>query len=144
MMPASSRGRRGSGGSVSRAIMVALFALFALLVSTANALSATGSRVLVVVSSMSDLKQYSTMTKDLQQRGFQLSYRKVDDAKPALVSYEERQFDHIVFLADDAQSECSSGPSWKQCAYGALTVERSSVTMTRTSFRSGFAVPRQL
>lgn len=124
--------------------MVALFALFALLVSTANALSATGSRVLVVVSSMSDLKQYSTLTKDLQQRGFQLSYRKVDDAKPALVSYEERQFDHIVFLADDAQSECSSGPSWKQCAYSALTVGRSSLTPIRTSFRSGFAVSRQL
>ncbi|CAO1616143.1 unnamed protein product [Parajaminaea phylloscopi] len=87
---------------VSIAVCATALALVCLVIPV-QAISATGQRVLVVLGAKDQPARYSTLLADLDARGFQVSQRAVDQAHPALASYDERQFDHIVFLADDVQ-----------------------------------------
>lgn len=88
--------------------------LFSLFVSTTSALSAAGQRVLVVLSPSESKSQYSTFFGDLEARGFQISYRDISSG-PALEEYDERSFDHLVWLGEGIDCEyqrweLTSGP----------------------------------
>lgn len=80
-----------------------VFAFLVLLSTCAHAISATGQRVLVVFGSQDQSSRYSTFLNDLEKRGFQISQRRADESTPKLSVFDERRFDHIVFLADDVQ-----------------------------------------
>lgn len=92
-------------------VALLLCALAACLSLPARALSATGQRVLVVLpgGSSAESQQYSQFLGDLTERGFQLSYRSTEESGPKLVEWEELNFEHLVFLADEIRGECEGG-----------------------------------
>lgn len=101
--------------ATSRGLLAPLiaFLLLLLLTTPASALSASGQRVLVVTSSSGEAAHYSALSSHLEGRGFSVAHRRAQggDAAQKLTEFDERRFDHIVFLADDVKSGCPRAPA---------------------------------
>ncbi|KAL8893232.1 MAG: hypothetical protein Q9192_005471, partial [Flavoplaca navasiana] len=67
--------------------------------SVVHALSSTGNRLLVVTDdSAIDKEKYSTFWRDLESRGYRLSFESPKNDKLALFQHGERAVDHIILL----------------------------------------------
>ncbi|KAL8834262.1 MAG: hypothetical protein Q9176_007588 [Flavoplaca citrina] len=78
-----------------RLLVLLLLALF----SVVHALSSTGNRLLVVTDdSAIDKEKYSTFWRDLESRGYRLSFESPKHDKLALFQHGERTVDHIILL----------------------------------------------
>ncbi|KAA6414160.1 MAG: Dolichyl-diphosphooligosaccharide- glycosyltransferase subunit [Lasallia pustulata] len=73
------------------------FLLLALL-SLVQALSSSGSRLLVVIEEAAEKEKYSQFLGGLEDRGFKLSYESPKNDKLALFRLGERVYDHIILL----------------------------------------------
>jgi oligosaccharyltransferase complex subunit beta len=57
-----------------------------------------GKRVLVLLDSLSMQQSYSVFFKELEGRGFKLSFFTADDAALTLTVYGEYSYDHLIIL----------------------------------------------
>jgi oligosaccharyltransferase complex subunit beta len=72
--------------------------LAALWATCACALSAAGSRLLVVLDDVDDTKPYSHFFGDLEGRGYQITYETPKSESVALFHLGQRTYDHVVFF----------------------------------------------
>ncbi|KAL1958681.1 hypothetical protein VTO42DRAFT_4024 [Malbranchea cinnamomea] len=63
-----------------------------------NALSSSGNRLLVIQDQGSEKELYSTFWKDLESRGYSLSFESPKNDKLSLFRHGERAFDHLIIL----------------------------------------------
>ena len=99
----------------SRHLVCALVSLLAFAVSVLGR-SSSGSKVLVVLESKLDQADYSLFFDGLKgefpachlylfpanrriERGYELSFRGPKDVEPALLQYDEPQFNHVILFA---------------------------------------------
>ncbi|KAK5144553.1 oligosaccharyl transferase glycoprotein complex, beta subunit [Rachicladosporium monterosium] len=75
-----------------------LFGLALGLLGFVSALSAQGQNLLVVIEDESDKTKYSQFWSDLQDRGFQLSYRSPKDTTLSLFLHGEPAYSHLLLL----------------------------------------------
>ncbi|KAJ5653243.1 hypothetical protein N7490_000246 [Penicillium lividum] len=68
------------------------------LVAAVNALSSSGSRLLVVLDDTTDKSSYSTLWSDLEGRGYDLSFESPKSDKLSLFQHGERAYDHLLIL----------------------------------------------
>ncbi|KAK4502638.1 hypothetical protein PRZ48_006064 [Zasmidium cellare] len=68
------------------------------LLSFVSALSASGSKLLVVIEDEADKGKYSQFWTDLENRGFQLTYRSPKDASLSLFLHGEPAYSHLLLL----------------------------------------------
>jgi oligosaccharyltransferase complex subunit beta len=73
------------------------FLLLALL-GAVQALSASGSRLLVVLEDAAEKDKYSKFLGDLEARGFHVKTDSPKNDKLSLFKHEERAFDHVILL----------------------------------------------
>ncbi|KAJ1720664.1 oligosaccharyl transferase glycoprotein complex, beta subunit [Coemansia erecta] len=78
-------------------------ALASILLGSANAKSASGDRVLVLVPKIESAKHYSKFLGSLETRGFEVSVRAASNTSVALQIDGERAFDHAILLAPAAK-----------------------------------------
>ena len=129
--------------ALSLILAVALCLLFA---SPASALSATGQRVLIVTSTAGEASsKYSALSQQLEGRGFSVAHRAAngdEGANNQLTEYDDRRYDHIVFLADDVKSEwaASGAPSKPQSILTSISLLHDA----RTHQRPLSSIPRRL
>jgi oligosaccharyltransferase complex subunit beta len=69
--------------------------------------SAISSKILVVHDSTFTKSEYSTFFSSLESRGYQITYRSTKDTSPALVNYEQKEFDNVFVFAPTSKSEYS-------------------------------------
>ncbi|KAJ5108523.1 hypothetical protein N7456_005198 [Penicillium angulare] len=67
-------------------------------VATVNALSSSGSRLLVVLDETTEKSTYSTLWSDLEARGYDLSFESPKSDKLSLFEHGERAYDHLLIL----------------------------------------------
>lgn len=77
-------------------------------------MSATGSRVLILNSQSSPKSKFEAFAENLAAKGFELTWRDAANSEPKLTEYDERQFDHIVFLGTDQDSECQCNDPYQE------------------------------
>ncbi|KAK0279120.1 oligosaccharyl transferase glycoprotein complex, beta subunit [Friedmanniomyces endolithicus] len=75
-----------------------LFGLALGLLGFVSALSAQGQNLLVVIENESEKTKYSQFWSDLQDRGFQLSYRSPKDTTLSLFLHGEPAYSHLLLL----------------------------------------------
>ncbi|KAJ5672919.1 hypothetical protein N7507_002046 [Penicillium longicatenatum] len=68
------------------------------LVAAVNALSSSGSRLLVVLDDTTDKSAYSILWSDLEGRGYDLSFESPKSDKLSLFEHGERAYDHLLIL----------------------------------------------
>ncbi|KAJ5524429.1 hypothetical protein N7494_011079 [Penicillium frequentans] len=74
------------------ALLVSAFA------AAVNALSSSGSRLLVVLDDTTDKSAYSILWSDLEGRGYDLSFESPKSDKLSLFEHGERAYDHLLIL----------------------------------------------
>ncbi|KAJ1664998.1 oligosaccharyl transferase glycoprotein complex, beta subunit [Coemansia sp. RSA 1813] len=79
-------------------------ALLGVLVGLADAKSATGSRVLVLVPKPESLNKYSHVLETLAQRGFDVTATQATNASAALHNDGVRTYDHAMLLSPGSKS----------------------------------------
>ncbi|KAG2211898.1 hypothetical protein INT47_004585 [Mucor saturninus] len=86
--------------------MRGLYSLTALVVSCVTLLSSvvegkssTGNRVLVLLDSLTEKDSYTQFWHQLEEREFQLVFKKADDPSTALLYFGESLFNHIIHFA---------------------------------------------
>ncbi|KAJ5992450.1 hypothetical protein N7451_008174 [Penicillium sp. IBT 35674x] len=67
-------------------------------VAAVNALSSSGSRLLVVLDDTTDKSAYSILWSDLEGRGYDLSFESPKSDKLSLFEHGERAYDHLLIL----------------------------------------------
>ncbi|KAJ5919896.1 hypothetical protein N7454_009731 [Penicillium verhagenii] len=67
-------------------------------VASVNALSSSGSRLLVVLDDTTEKSAYSTLWSDLEGRGYDLSFESPKSDKLSLFEHGERAYDHLLIL----------------------------------------------
>ncbi|KAJ5947696.1 hypothetical protein N7466_000711 [Penicillium verhagenii] len=72
--------------------------LVSALVASVNALSSSGSRLLVVLDDTTEKSAYSTLWSDLEGRGYDLSFESPKSDKLSLFEHGERAYDHLLIL----------------------------------------------
>ncbi|MCJ1455357.1 oligosaccharyl transferase glycoprotein complex, beta subunit [Mycoblastus sanguinarius] len=72
--------------------------LFAALLGLAQALSSSGSRLLIVIEEAAEKEKYSKFWGDLEGRGYKLTFESPKSEKLSLFQHGERTFDHILLL----------------------------------------------
>ncbi|KAJ9666264.1 oligosaccharyl transferase glycoprotein complex, beta subunit [Coniosporium apollinis] len=73
------------------------FLLLALL-GAVQALSSSGSRLLVVIEELEEKEKYSQFWGDLKSRGFSLSFESPKNDKLSLFKHGERAYDHLILF----------------------------------------------
>ncbi|KAL8792535.1 MAG: hypothetical protein Q9195_004905 [Heterodermia aff. obscurata] len=68
------------------------------LLSLVQALSSSGSRVLVAIEDAAEKEKYSAFWDDLEGRGYKLSFESPKNEKLSLFKLGERVYDHIILL----------------------------------------------
>ncbi|KAJ5649573.1 uncharacterized protein N7484_003296 [Penicillium longicatenatum] len=68
------------------------------LMAAVNALSSSGSRLLVVLDDTTDKSAYSILWSDLEGRGYDLSFESPKSDKLSLFEHGERAYDHLLIL----------------------------------------------
>ncbi|KAJ5995039.1 hypothetical protein N7481_002016 [Penicillium waksmanii] len=63
-----------------------------------NALSSSGSRLLVVLDESTEKSAYSTLWSDLEGRGYDLSFKSPKSDSLSLFEHGERAYDHLLIL----------------------------------------------
>ncbi|KAK2743377.1 oligosaccharyl transferase glycoprotein complex, beta subunit [Onygenales sp. PD_40] len=63
-----------------------------------HALSSAGNRLLVVLEDEAEKDLYSTFWKDLEGRGYSISFQSPKDEKLALSKHGERTYDHLILF----------------------------------------------
>ncbi|KAJ5723543.1 hypothetical protein N7488_001578 [Penicillium malachiteum] len=72
--------------------------LICALVAAVNALSSSGSRLLVVLDDTTEKSTYSTLWSDLEGRGYDLSFESPKSDQLSLFAHGERAYDHLLIL----------------------------------------------
>ncbi|KAJ5708844.1 hypothetical protein N7493_010178 [Penicillium malachiteum] len=72
--------------------------LICALVAAVNALSSSGSRLLVVLDDTTEKSSYSTLWSDLEGRGYDLSFESPKSDQLSLFAHGERAYDHLLIL----------------------------------------------
>ncbi|RDW66699.1 hypothetical protein BP5796_09448 [Coleophoma crateriformis] len=72
--------------------------LFLGLLGVAQALSASGNRLLVVLEELDDKSKYSKYFGDLEGRGFQITYESPKSESVGLFTLGERAYEHLLIL----------------------------------------------
>ncbi|GAA5807467.1 hypothetical protein MFLAVUS_000828 [Mucor flavus] len=70
-----------------------------LLSSVVEAKSSTGNRVLVLLDSLAEKESYNQFWHQLQDRQFELVFKKADDSSIALLYFGESLYNHIIHFA---------------------------------------------
>jgi oligosaccharyltransferase complex subunit beta len=84
--------------------MLKLLAAAFLLLALASAVP-TKNRVLVLLESPSLKQSHSIFLKSLEDRGFQVTLKRADDANLALIKFGEFVYDHLVIFAPGVQGK---------------------------------------
>ncbi|KAJ5104540.1 hypothetical protein NUU61_001887 [Penicillium alfredii] len=82
--------------------------LLCCLLAAVNALSSSGSRLLVVQEDSTEKSLYSKLWADLESRGYDLTFESPKSDKLALFEHGERVYDHLLILPPKAKG---LGPS---------------------------------
>ncbi|USW52699.1 Putative dolichyl-diphosphooligosaccharide--protein glycosyltransferase 48kDa subunit [Septoria linicola] len=77
---------------------LSIFSLLLGIVSFVSALSAEGSKLLVVIDEDADKTKYSQFWVDLQERGFDITYRSPKDTTLALFQHGLPAYSHLLLL----------------------------------------------
>ncbi|UZJ54162.1 hypothetical protein CBS101457_003482 [Exobasidium rhododendri] len=85
--------------STVRLVVLCLLALLPLAWTTA-----ISSKILVVHDSAFDKADYSTFFSSLESKGFHITFRPTKETSPALVSYEQKNFDSVFLFAPTSKS----------------------------------------
>ncbi|KAJ5735932.1 uncharacterized protein N7483_001057 [Penicillium malachiteum] len=72
--------------------------LICALVAAVNALSSSGSRLLVVLDDTTEKSSFSTLWSDLEERGYDLSFESPKSDQLSLFAHGERAYDHLLIL----------------------------------------------
>ncbi|TKA72937.1 hypothetical protein B0A49_05009 [Cryomyces minteri] len=72
--------------------------LFAALLGAVQALSSTGSRLLIVIEELAEKEKYGTFWGDLESRGYRLSFESPKSEALRLFKHGERAYDHLLLL----------------------------------------------
>ncbi|KAL8702328.1 MAG: hypothetical protein Q9224_000030 [Gallowayella concinna] len=68
------------------------------LLNSVQALSSSGTRLLVVADDPAEKEKYSVLCSDLESRGYRLTFESPKNDKLSLFQHGERAFDHILLL----------------------------------------------
>ncbi|KAK8075027.1 dolichyl-diphosphooligosaccharide-protein glycosyltransferase 48kD subunit [Apiospora hydei] len=77
--------------------------LLLLFTAVAQAISSSGSRLLVVLEDVAEKAQYSKFLGDLEGRGFEVTYETPKSDSLSLFHLGERSYDHILFFPTKAK-----------------------------------------
>lgn len=91
--------------SLLNLISILSILLIAFVSQVASKGSSTGNRLLVVLDSVGSKKSYSSFFDDLEQRGYQITFRGSKESTPELYSHEEMEFDQLLLMAPTAKCE---------------------------------------
>ncbi|CAO1634580.1 unnamed protein product [Sympodiomycopsis kandeliae] len=105
-MPSTTK-RSGLLLSLIAFLIVSLFSQATLAYPSSGPVSATGSRILILNSRSSPKSRFGAFSENLAAKGFELTWRDAATSEPKLTEYDERQYDHIVFLGTDQDKVAS-------------------------------------
>ncbi|KAI8076366.1 Dolichyl-diphosphooligosaccharide--protein glycosyltransferase subunit WBP1 [Halteromyces radiatus] len=82
-----------------KSVILIAFVLLNTLIATTVATSSTGSRVLVLLDDLENQSSYSRFWKSLQDRKYQLDFKKASDPTVTLHVFGESSYNHIIHFA---------------------------------------------
>ncbi|ORX58800.1 Dolichyl-diphosphooligosaccharide-protein glycosyltransferase 48kDa subunit [Hesseltinella vesiculosa] len=86
------------------------FVVLTTLVSSLYALSATGSRVLVLLDDLKDQPRYSRFWQSLQERQFQLDFKQANDPELILDYFGKPKYEQVIHFAPKTEEIAVKNP----------------------------------
>ncbi|CDZ97114.1 Oligosaccharyltransferase, beta subunit [Phaffia rhodozyma] len=75
-----------------------------LAVTSVQAASSTGNRILVALEKQVSQNDYSKFWASLRERGYELTFKSPLDTSPSLTAFDERSFDHVILFTPTSKN----------------------------------------